>query len=151
MVLAVVVAVLAFQIFSVARTEEDLSQGMPSPPRPQVDPELLENPPPGLPPDLPPSKPPVNAERLAQNDPFDWSRQAGPAAGEDANLSTLRLLRIRGEGDEAIVQIETDASRKWYTVGEAFESYELLSVDAEAGTAEVFDESLNRTRTIRLE
>lgn len=145
------IAVLAFQIFSVLRTEEDQTLGMPPPPSKQADRESLEPAPPEMPPEIPPREPPVNAPRLATNDPFDWREQsAGPGAGGPAE-STLRLLRIRGEGESAFVQIQTESSRRWYSVGEAFESYELLSVDAEEGTAEVFDESLNRTRTIRLD
>ena len=145
------VAVLAFQIFNVIRTEEDLSRGLPSSPRITADPAQLDPPPPDLPPELPPQKPPANPNVLIQNNPFDWREQRGGGGGPDTSLSTLILLRIRGEGENAIAQIETDSSRKWYSVGEAFESYELLSVDVDEGTAEVFDESLNRTRIIRLE
>lgn len=144
------VAVLAFQIFSVLRTEDDEEYNIPTAPRPGPSADQLDPEPPEAPPEIPPPRPMVNVDRLSTNNPFDWRRQTGPAVSADANLRPLQLLRIRGEGPDAIVQIQTETGRKWYTVGEAFESYELLDVDADAGTAEVFDESVNRTRTIRL-
>lgn len=145
------VVVLAFQIFSVLRTQEDESASFPLPPRREADREVLQPAPPEAPPEMPPKKLPVDPNRLIANDPFDWRERASAGAAEQANVAPLRLLRIRSAGDSTMVQIETDSSRKWYQVGEAFESYELLSVDPEAGTAEIFDESLNRTRVIALE
>lgn len=145
------VAVLAFQIFSVLRTEQEDSLGLPPTPSRVADRERLDPVPPEMPPEMPPRKPPVNPERLVENDPFDWRARTSAAAADQVSLTTLRLLRIRSAGDSAMVQIQTDSSRKWYRVGEAFESYELLSVDADAGTADIFDESLNRTITIGLD
>lgn len=145
------VAALAYQIFGVLRTQDDAAASFPPNPRREADPELLDPKPPAAPPEIPADKIPVPPEALTPNDPFDWRARDESSAADQENLVPLRLLAIRGEGDSALVQIETDSSKKWYKVGEAFESFELLSVDVEEETAEVFDEGLNRARVIELE
>lgn len=142
---------LAYQIFGVLRIEEDTNISFPSNPRREPDPELLDPRPPEAPPEVPPSKPPRDPGVFIQNDPFDWREKDRAGGPEAAALGTLRLLNMQGTGDSVLIQIETETSKKWYKVGDAFESYELLSVDVEAGTAEVFDESINRARIIEME
>ena len=145
------VAALAYQIFGVLRTPDDAAASFPPNPRREADPELLDPRPPAAPPEIPGDNVPVPPEVLSDNDPFDWRARDESSAADQENQVTLTLLAIRGEGDSAFVQIETDSSKKWYKVGDAFESFELLSVDIDEETAEVFDEGLNRVRVIEME
>lgn len=151
MVLSIMVAVLAFQIFSVLRTEDDNFIDPPPNPVKVAKREDLDPSPPGDPPPMPAPEAPVNENEFVEKDPFDWRERSAASTTAGAETTTLRLLRIRGTGDDLVVQIETETSRKWYRVGEAFESYEIISVDPDAGFAEIFDEASNRTRIIELE
>lgn len=137
---------LAYQIMGVVRTVETKSDPIPKPPRVRGD---VVPAPPEPPTELPEHKPPIKPPN-AEDDPFVFEpeRSEGSSAEEETELY---LLNIVVSGGRYRVQIETESSSKWYSEGDAFENYEILSVDPEEGTCEIFDESRNRSRTLYLE
>lgn len=67
--------------------------------------------------------------------------------GEDYVIElTVHMVRDVG-GGRFKAQIETKSSKKWYAEGQAFESFELLSIDGEEECCEIFAESLGKTLT----
>jgi hypothetical protein len=145
------VVVLAYQIFTVIRTEEEDLASFPPNPRSKPEIDQLDPAPPGTPPDIPPNRSRIDP-RTFDNDPFVWRDERGAVGGDEDIASSLRLLRFQQIGNKYRVQIDTGTSRaRWYEVGEAFESYELVSVNPDEKSVEVFDEGANKTRVLYLE
>jgi len=93
---------------------------------------------------------------LWDRNPFWYNASVG---GSAANQNTeaidpgIRLLRINTLPDgTARAQIETASSmKKWYTEGEPFLKYELISIDPAAQECVLYSEELGRRFTIRKE
>ncbi len=95
---------------------------------------------------LPPS--PVAYNALVKDNPFTAAtdRKDVDTTGGPPNI---RLLAIREWGNTYRAQIQT-RTRKWYEAGESFETYQLVSIDPDAGTVEIFSEQHGRTYTYAL-
>lgn len=72
-------------------------------------------------------------------------RSEGPERSEEADIV---LLRIRDVGGKPRVQLRTASATKWYWEGEQFESYQVFSIDPEAGTCQVRSERTGRNLTL---
>ena len=72
-------------------------------------------------------------------------RSEGQEQSEEANIALLRIRDVRGEPR---VQLRTASSTKWYSEGEQFESYQVFSIDPEAGTCQVRSERTGRNLTL---
>lgn len=144
MVLAVMVCFLIFRVYQVVK-----------PPTPGPDGPILRMPGNEFPidiPDRPGTPAPVAGiparetwTDLTRRPPWFY-RRPGQSRGGAENTDELQLtvLNFQGTGDNVRVRIRTEGSRKWYSVGDAFESYELLSVDLDTGCIEVFSEALGK-------
>lgn len=154
MVLAVMVCFLIFRVYQVVRPVGDggLANNAPIPPASQV-PESVDTP------GLPPPQPPIDTGE-------DWSRlwrfplfvyrqprdvTAGPQnSGEQEINVELKLIREARPG-QYLAQIQTASRTGWYSEGEAFEAFELLEIDPDAGCVVIYSEQLQQNRTLCLE
>lgn len=105
--------------------------------------------PPSPPPNpLPPAPTPYNA--LIKDNPFaavSTGSADGPRGEERPNIV---LLGIREWGDGTYrAQIYT-RTRKWYEEGESFEAYQLISINPEEQSVEIFSEKHGRSFTYRV-
>lgn len=94
---------------------------------------------------LPPAPVPYNA--LVKDNPFAATStgSSGPTGAEER--PPLALLAIREWGDGTYrAQIYT-RTRKWYEEGEQFETYQLISINPEEKTVEIFSEQHGRSFT----
>ncbi len=84
-------------------------------------------------------------------DPFWYYSQltANTEKTKDVQDAGIKLILIRKVRDEYRAQLQTESSTKWYTEGDAFESFELLKIDPDAGTCQVRSERLGRVITLR--
>lgn len=80
---------------------------------------------------------------------------AGIRAGRDTEGEApldLSLLLINETSNGVFrAQIRTSQSRKWYDEGEAFESYQILSIDPSTLCCDIFAENIGRRVTICVE
>ena len=146
MVLAVMVAILCWHVYKVVyppKEEPQVEHRLPSgavPDRPLSD---------VLP---PPARQSTSWDLVYTPNPF-WYLSAQKETGKtsegptDAGISLLRIRKVGGDKYKA--QLRTANTTRWYEQGEAFESFELLRIDPEAGTCEVRSERLGRV--IKLE
>ena len=95
---------------------------------------------------LPPS--PVAYNALVKDNPFT-AANTPTDRGRDTDQPKISLLAIREWGDTYRAQIQT-RTRKWYEAGESFETYQLVSIDPDAGTVEIFSEQHGRSFTYAL-
>ena len=97
---------------------------------------------------LPPA--PVAFNALVKDNPFSASSTSGtgPTTGQERpNLTLLDIKEWKSGTYRAYILTRT---RKWYAEGEQFETYQLMSIDPEAGTVEIFSEQHGRSFTYSL-
>lgn len=147
MVLAVMVGFLCYRVYKVLQPEEVVVSAPARKPLAELSPDA---PRPSIPP-RPPSAPDAeNWASLFTRNPLVYvpGGVGSDTDDEDEFSIDLQVLRVRDVGGGTIkAQIKTSSSRKWYAEGQAFESYELLSIDVEEECCEIFAESLGRTIT----
>ncbi len=153
MVLAVMVGFLIFRVYTVVSPAADEKEGqIPPPPTDKIPDDA------NLPGDPPPPPPPPRLDdwsRLPRFNPFGPYRpvQVGGGGNQETNEQfPLRLLNIREIAPgELRAQIDSGVRSSWYAEGQAFETYEVLDIDPDAGTATVFSEREQQQRILRLE
>ncbi|HOF41530.1 MAG TPA: hypothetical protein PLD73_15780 [Candidatus Hydrogenedentes bacterium] len=96
---------------------------------------------------LPPS--PVAYNALVKENPFTAATVERSTPDGPGGRPNLRLLAIREWGDTYRAQIQT-RTRKWYAAGESFETYQLVSIDPDAGTVVIFSEQDGQNYTFAL-
>ncbi len=145
MVLAIMVAVFAWQVYKVQNPPDVVEEAAPPIPRVVQPEDLAEL---GIPvPPPPPPPPPLTDYRTLGRQNMFWyfaGQSAQPTAVEEAPPLTLVNIMAWPDGSHR-AQIQTAASRQWIGEGEDFEDYTLVSIDAAAGTVEVYDAKRNRT------
>ncbi len=106
--------------------------------------------PPAPPPNpLPPA--PIPFQPLVNDNPFTATTATTDGRPGDERRPDLRLLAIREWGTSGIYRANIlTRTRGWYEEGEQFETYELVSIDPEAGTVEIFSEQHGRIFTYSL-
>ena len=65
---------------------------------------------------------------------------------EDVGITLLDIRQVRGKNR---AKLQTESSARWYDEGQQFESFELLSVDPDAGTCQVRSEGSGKVITLR--
>ncbi len=146
MVLAIMVALLCWNVYKVMyppppakQTDYTLPKGevtdvdLPTPPKPFV-----------------PRMPQQWDVAFTPNPFWYFSGQKAEGGGDkerqDAGIS---LLRIKQVGDTWRAQLKTTRTA-WYDEGEQFESFELLKIHPDEGTCEVNSQQLGRVIVLRL-
>lgn len=146
MVLAVMVAILVFRVYQVLNPLE-IETGpnfrIPGP-----------NPPegigPGLPPSPPPREPTDDWSRLWRRTIWRWDAQRGGGGGpgdgqgqaeERLEISLLDLREVNGTWR---ARIQTQSRATWRELGEQFEQYTLMEIDADQGCVTIFSDRLQR-------
>ena len=90
---------------------------------------------------------PRTADRASQATDAQTAPAPGPHVEEDAAaISVLRIIRWNDGSYRA--EVATDQSRGFYGVGEAFERYEIRSIDPEKKAVEIFDAIENKVETL---
>jgi hypothetical protein len=140
MVLAVMLVALGFQVYKVWNPEEPEVVVHKPPARPalteQAQVQIPAPPPPISPP--PPSPPGAFADN-----PF--SRYTGGARERETEGVNVRVLRIREWHDGSYrAELRHGAERGWYGEGESFGTFEVLRIDPESQTVEIYSSELNR-------
>ena len=145
MVLAIMVIFLCFRVYQVV-------QPPPPPPGDKVfQPPRSEFPPdvetPGIPPRMPGNPSPGNWTDLWRNNPFIYvppgvSRRGN---GDSSQVLELEVLSFQEASPGSWrVRIRSASRRGWYSEGDAFEAYELLSIDPDTECIVIFAEELER-------
>lgn len=145
MVLAVMVVFLCFRVYQVLYPPPPPTGGRNfQPPRNEL-PADVETP--GVPPRIPPNSAPENWANLWLRNPFIWvnpgtSRRINiDGASQVINLEVLNFQEVPDGSWK--VQIQS-ARRGWYSEGDSFETYQLLSIDPDTECIEVFAEQVQR-------
>lgn len=148
MVLVVMIVVLCYQVWKVASPSKDnnlIGARHPNPSSNAVD--MVEQIP--EPPKMPPIERPVS---LYRKNPFwYYGSQRSSGQGTTETEIRLRLVNIQGSGDSARVKLDDGSAEHWYSIGEPFQSYEVISVDAAEGTCVVYSEEYSKQLTLKLE
>ncbi len=100
---------------------------------------------PPTPPANPLPPPPVAYTALVKDNPFTATTTTDDGTRTEERPPELQLLDIKPMGDNAYRAYIQTRARKWYREGEQFESYQLVSIDPEAGTVEIFSERHGRS------
>ncbi|MBI1317455.1 MAG: hypothetical protein GC168_00715 [Candidatus Hydrogenedens sp.] len=150
MILLVMVVLLCRQVYAVVyppEPEQEASLPLPRTPDPA-----------DLPPEVdPPSPEPISGLRtpgeyvnLYRKNPFwYYSTRSEGATGSDSDTLNIQLLDIRVAGSRVTARLKTNAATKWYVKGDKFEEYQLLDIDPEAGTVEIYSESKGTQETLQ--
>lgn len=154
MVLAVMVLFLVYRVYQVVNP----------PPPPVTDPLRPPGPepPPGFEvPEVPSARelfePADDWSGLTRRNLFSYRPNQGAqqqnAQDEEfqVNLTLLSIRETFPDSGEYKVQIRSASARKWYDVGESFESYQLESVDPDTQCCDVFSDNMGRVVTICIE
>lgn len=142
MVLAVMVIFLSVRVYQVLNPEEGTQGRSFNLPGPDPDPENLPGPPPAVP------GAPLTEDwsPIWRRSIFHWPRQRATSSTRGGGVSEidLQLLRIQEVTDGVFrAQIRTTTT-KWYSEGEAFEAFELISIDPDTECCVVFAEEIGR-------
>ena len=148
MVLAVMVIFLCFRVYQVVQPQPQPPGSNFQPPRGELPPDVET---PGIPPRMPVNPNPGNWTNLWVNNPFIYvppgvSRPGNGNAGQALNLEVLSFQEV----SVGIwrVRIRSASRRGWYSEGDAFETYEILSIDGETKCIVVYAEELEGRREI---
>ncbi len=80
---------------------------------------------------------------------IEHTEPAGVDKPGDVDASAISVLRIVAWSDGSYrAEVATDQSRGFYGVGEAFERYEIRSIDPEKKAVEIFDAIENKVETL---
>lgn len=146
MVLAVMVVFLCFRVYQVVQPSPPPT-GTKNfrPPRSELPPDVET---PGTPPRMPINPNPGNWASLWVNDPFFYERpgvstRRNGDSGPGLDLEVVGFQEvITGEWK---VRIRSGTDRHWYSEGDAFQAYELLSIDPDLKCVVVFAEELGHS------
>ena len=149
MVLAVMVIFLCFRVYQVVQPAQSQTENKDFElPRSEFPPDVET---PGTPPRIPGNPSPRNWTDLWRNNPFTYVR-AGDSTRRNENSDQALDLEVLNfqetSGGIWRVQIRSASRRGWYSEGEAFESYELLSIDPDLECIVVYAEGLGRREEI---
>ncbi len=142
--LAIMVVILCYRVYQVVNPPEDVD--------PKDDfrlpgdmlPADVETP--GIPPQIPGLPDSENWTILWRKNPFIWVEPGtrGPITDEGEEID-LRLLNIQETADGSyIAQIKSPTRRGWYKEGAPFESYEVITIEADEECVWVFAEEVGR-------
>lgn len=155
MVLVLMLVVLAYRVYGVINPEPP--QTWPRLPSPQT---LLPEDPAerqqlGLPSDPPPPLPmelPGNYVSIYENNPFWYYSGRSESTGTQTVTAEdlgIRLLDIQDAGGRPRARLRTVRTTAWYSENEQFEEYELLRIDPETQTVEVYSEKYKQKFTLK--
>jgi len=149
MVLAVMVAVLCYRVYQVLYPEQ-ADEGT-------ITFSVSNTVKPGDGPPEPGARPPrdiyFDYRSIHIQNPFWYYAASGDAQGSDGPRDIgIDLLGIRDAGQgRLLAQLRTPSITSWYDEGEQFEEYELISIDINENTVDVYSAQLNQTVTLSLE
>ena len=143
--MAIMVVLLSFRIYAILNpsSPED-AQKIFAPPRTELT-ENVETP--GVPPRALALNRSEDWSALLTRDMFIYEKSRDTSTlTPDGEISNVRILRIREVSPGKFrIQIQTEAAaKKWYSVGDAFETYTLLAVDLDTQCCELFDDRLGK-------
>lgn len=156
MVLGVMVIVLCWHVYKVVNPEPPEPPAVHPRPRSlevsELEPEdreLLGLPPPPPPPPEPPRY--SDWQSLKTKNPFTVTGAVGdaPPTEDRPDISLLSIMKWRDGSLRA--QIRTASTTDWYGEGDQFESYQLLGIDEEAQTVEIYSEKFRKRFTYAVE
>ncbi len=149
MVLGVMVIVLCFRVYQVLYPPPDIAGDIFLPPGNSLPLDVKT---PGTPPRIPPNIEPENYTLLWMRNPFTWVEPGKRRLSTDGSIQDidLELVNLQQVSDGSWkVQIRSAANtKKWYSEGARFESYQLLSIDPDAECVTVFAEEVQRRTEI---
>lgn len=129
------VGFLVYRIYIVLQPQEEDSFVV-RPPSPTITDKVV------LPtelPDMPKQGSGSSVAPLWRNSPLHFSEGRGGAGGGGAIASSIKVLMFAEKPDGSFrVRLQTD-TKKWYSVGEEFETYKILEIDGEAETVRIYD------------
>lgn len=144
MVLAVMVIFLCFRVYQIIQPDEPDSGATFSPPRGELS-DSVDTP--GRPPQIPVSDPPQSWRGLWTRPPFIYVRPGDSGGSSEAgdDQVDLELLNLQPASDGSYrVRIRSASRRGWYSEGDAFEAYEILSIDPDTNCVEIYAEELGK-------
>lgn len=155
MVLIIMVIVLAYRVYGVISPGEPPS--WPAIPIPQTElPETEEERQalgmPGLPPVPPTDGLPGTYTSFYERNPFwYYSGRADDNDNDDIDPEDLNitLLKIQDVSGKPRAQLRTTSTTKWYSEGEQFEEFELVSIDPETESVVIYSERYSRQFTLK--
>jgi len=154
-VLATVVIILIYRVYVVLYPPPPEEGTVLMPPKPRLpdDPELrgtLEPPAPAL---RPPMDLPGTYAALYKRNPFTIHSDRAGGDGREVQAKDLdiKLLKIQEGRGRPRAQLQTASARKWYDEGSQFEKFELLEINAEEQTVEVYSEEHTRRFILKME
>lgn len=145
-VLAMMVVFLSFRIYTILNPSAPEDPKIFVPPRKELAEDVKT---PGTPPRVPALNRSEDWSVLYTRDMFIYEKPKESSslteAGETSNITVHRIREgLPGSGTFR-VQIQTEAAaKKWYSVGDAFETYTLLAVDFDTKCCEFFDDRLGK-------
>ena len=148
MVFAAMVVVLCWYVYKALNPPEQEDDILMVLPKSEVGSEVggVEWPPP------PAARRPVDWSSIHKRSPFWYFSTPGATEQNDRGEQDARisLLNIRVVSGRPRAQLQTESSKKWYDEGESFESFELLKIDPEAETCDVYSERLGKVVILEL-
>lgn len=72
----------------------------------------------------------------------------GPVTAERLGLSLLDIQRV---GTKLRARLQTRSTNKWYNEGEQFEEFELLTINQEQGTVEIYANQYGKRLTVKMQ
>ncbi|NLV43011.1 MAG: hypothetical protein GXY07_00765 [Candidatus Hydrogenedentes bacterium] len=155
MVLIIMVIVLAYRVYGVISPAEPPS--WPPIPIPQTElPETEEERQalgmPGLPPLPPTDGLPGTYTSFYERNPFWYYSDGDDDDDDDKAIGSedlnIMLLKIQDVGGKPRAQLRTTSTTKWYSEGEKFEEFELVSIDPETESVVIYSERYSRQFTL---
>ena len=148
-ILAIMVAILCERVYDVMNPKS-VDDALPIPRKPASDASGV----------IPPNNPPPPPSDLIGE---SWSLlhirpvtlfekpYIGQRDRDDDFGSNLELQEMRKSGKNYSVKISTGQGRaRWYREGESFESYEIVFIDPDKETVQVYSEEANKTITLNI-
>lgn len=154
MVLIIMVIVLAYRVYGVISPAEPPSWSpipIPQTELPQTEEERQALGLPGLPPLAPTDGLPGTYTSMYDRNPFWYysGQKDDRDKGIDEKDLNIQLLKIQDAGGKPRAQLRTTSATKWYSEGEQFEEYELVSIDPDTESVVVYSERYSRQFTLK--
>ena len=144
------VGILCHRVYKVINPE-DLNQEAP----PRIAGTVLppDAPRPGDPPPPPSERPGTIPDVLWKKNMFFYTPAGGSrtALGPDDTEDQVAVLGFQETPKGWAARIQTASTRKWYREGEKFETWELVSVDPEAGCVELYGAASRKRKKVCLD